>query len=175
MSNAYNLIQCEYSYKSIAGLTLNGVNLQNTNSISSLNPLTAASLLAAFSSNSLPLQFTLNLNVKNPGKNIAALSGMQYILEIDDVQMTQGMLNQSFSVAAGQTSTMPVAISFDLKKALSGQSADAVKNLAFNFVGLGDTASKVTLKLRPSMMIGEQTVTSPVYIPVSFSYGKGYK
>lgn len=170
--SAYSLTQCEYQYNSIAGLTLAGVNLQNVNSLSSLNPLTAAGLVAAFTSGgSLPLQFTLNLNVKNPGTHSAALSGLQYILEIDGVQMTEGALSNQFSVAAGATSVMPVAMSFDLRKAMSGQSADAIKNLAYNFVGLGDSSSKVTLKLRPSMMISGQSITSPVYIPVSFSYG----
>lgn len=169
--SAYSFTQCEYKYSSISGLTLGGVNLQNVNSLSSLNPLTAAGLLSAFSGNSLPLQFTLNLNVKNPGTHQAALSGLQYILEIDNVQMTEGAVNQAFSVPAGGNSVLPVAMSFDLKKAMSGQSADAVKNLAFNFAGLSNTASKVTLKLRPSMMIGGQSIISPVYIPVSFSYG----
>ncbi len=173
--SAYNLTQCQYTYKSISGLNLGGVDLQSATSLSSLNPLTAASLLASLSKSSLPLQFTLNLNVKNPGTQAAALSGLQYILEIDDVQMTEGLLNQQLSVAGGATSTLPMQLSFDLKKVLSGQSADAVKNMAFNFAGLSDTPSKVTIKLRPSMSVGGQVITSPVYIPVSFTYGKGYK
>ncbi len=175
VGGAYNLTQCQYSYNSISSLNLGGVDLQNVNSLTSLNPLSAASLLSAFSKSSLPLQFTLNLNVKNPGAQSAALSGLQYILEIDNVQMTEGILNQQLSVPAGGTSGLPVQMSFDLKKVLSGQSADAVKNMAYNFVGLSDTPSKVTVKLRPSMSIGGQVVTSPVYIPVSFTYGKGYK
>lgn len=170
--SAYSLTQCEYQYSSISGLNLAGVNLQNVNSLSSLNPLSAAGLLSAFSSGgSLPLQFTLNLNVKNPGTYAAALSGLQYILEIDGIQMTEGAVNNQFSVPAGGNSILPVMMSFDLRKAMSGQSADAVKNLAYNFAGLGSSASKVTLKLRPSMMIGGQSIISPVYIPVSFSYG----
>ncbi len=170
-----SLTQCEYKYNSISGLSLAGVNVQNVTSLSSLNPLTAASLVSAFTKSSLPLQFTLNLDVKNPGTQVAALSGLQYILEIDNVQMTEGLLNQQLSVPAGGTSGLPMTLSFDLKKVLSGQSADAVKNMAFNFIGIGDTPSKVTLRLKPSMSIAGQQITSPVYIPVSFTYGKGYK
>lgn len=168
--SAYSLTQCEYKYGSITGLTLGGVNLQNVSSLTS-NPLAAAGLLSAFSGSTLPLQFTLNVNVKNPGTQVAALSGLQYILEIDGIQMTEGLVNQALSVPAGGNSVLPVQMNFDLKKAMSGQSADAVKNLAYNFAGLSNTASNVTFKLRPSMTIGGQIVTSPVFIPVSFTYG----
>jgi hypothetical protein len=49
---------------------------------------------------------------------------------------------------------------------------DAVKNLAFNFAGIGDTPSKVTVRLKPVFMIGNQPVSSPDYIPVSFTLTK---
>jgi hypothetical protein len=167
--------QCQYSYQSVSGLTLAGVNLQNVSSLSSLNPLTAVNLASALTSKTLPLQFTLNLNVKNPNAQAAALSGLQYILEIDDVQMTQGALNQAVQVPGNGTAILPVSMAFDLKSVLSGKSADAVKNLAYNFTGLGDSPSKVTFRLKPSMNIAGQTIVSPVFIPVSFTYGKGHK
>ncbi len=172
---AYSLTQCEYKYNSISGLNLAGVNLQNVNSIASLNPMTAASLVSAFSKSSVPLQFTLNLNVKNPGSQTALLNGLQYVLEIDDVQMTTGSLDSKLQVGAGQTSVLPINLAFDLKKVMSGQSADAIKNMAYNFVGLGSSPSNVTIKLKPTIAVGAQTITSPAYIPVTFTYGKGNK
>ncbi len=171
-----SLTQCEYKYKSISGLTLGGINLQNATSLSSVNPLALAGLVSSFSSKSgsLPLQFTLNLDVKNPGYQTAMLNGLAYILEIDGVEMTTGSVDSKMQVAPGQISQLPINLNFDLKKAMSGQSADAIKNLAFNFAGIGDKASNVTVKLKPTLVIGGQTLASP-YIPVSFSYGKGNK
>jgi hypothetical protein len=61
---------------------------------------------------------------------------------------------------------------FDLKKVLSGESADAIKNLAFNFAGIGSGSSNVTVKLQPSFTVGGQVITSPSYIPVSFKLNK---
>ncbi len=170
-AGTYNLTQCQYKYNSINGLTLAGVDLQNVTSLSSLNPLTAANLLAAFGKNTIPLRFTLNLNVMNPNYQPALLNGLQYIVEIDNVQMTTGAVNSKIQIATGQTIQLPIDIAFDLKKALSGQSSDAIKNMAFNFVGLGDKPSNVTIRLKPSLDIGGQLVPSPVYIPVSFTYG----
>lgn len=174
--SAVALTQCEYNYNSIAGLSLAGVKVQDVASMSSLNLLDAARLTAALASigspnSGLPLQFTLNLDVKNPCTQSAAISALQYILEIDDIEMTGGTLDQSFSVPAGGTSQLPVQLSFDLKKVMTGQSADAVKNLAMNFAGLGTAPTNVRLRLKPSMTVAGQTIASPTFIPVTFQYG----
>ena len=170
----YALTQCKYDYNSIAGLTLAGINLQNVSSLSSLNVANVTNLLAAFSSpsGSLPLNFTLNLDVSNSGVQTAILNGANYILEIDGLEMTQGLFNQQLQVQSGGKSTLPIAMAFDLKKVMSGQSLDAIKNLAFNFAGIGSASSKVTVKLKPSFVIGGSVVSLPDYIPISFTLNK---
>ena len=174
VTGAYQLTQCKYDYKSISGLTLAGVNLQNATSLSSLNVLNVAKLTSAFGSSSgtLPMDFTLNLNVKNSGTQTALLNGMKYILEIDEKEMTNGVLNQVLAISGGEQAVLPINMSFDLKKVLSGESLESIKNLAFNFAGIGSATSNVTIKLRPSFNIGGQTVQSPVDIPVSFQLNK---
>ena len=174
VTGAYQLTQCKYDYKSISGLTLAGVNLQNATSLSSLNVLNVAKLTSAFGSSSgtLPMDFTLNLNVKNSGTQTALLNGMKYILEIDEKEMTNGVLNQVLAISGGEQAVLPINMSFDLKKVLSGESLESIKNLAFNFAGIGSATSNVTVKIRPSFNIGGQTVQSPVDIPVSFQLNK---
>jgi len=170
VAGTYQLTQCKYNYNSISSLTLAGVNLQNANSLSSLNPLNLASLTSAFSSKSgsLPLNFTLNLDVSNPGVQAALLSGLGYILEIDGHEMTTGFIDQKLQIDGGQKALLPINMSFDLKKALSGQSLDVIKNLAFNFAGIGSSSSDVTVRLKPSFNVAGKVVNSPNYIPVSF-------
>ena len=48
LAGTYQLTQCKYDFNSIAGLTLAGINLQNVNSLTALNP---ASLLTLTSAN----------------------------------------------------------------------------------------------------------------------------
>jgi len=174
LAGTYALTQCKYLFNSISGLSLGGVNLQNVNSISSLNPLTAANLLAAFTTTggSLPLNFTLNLDVTNPGVQTALLNGANYILEVDGIQMTQGSVNQQLQIGSGQTTKLPISMGFDLKKVMSGKSLDAIKNLAFNFAGIGGEASNVTVKFKPSLVIGGIPISAPDYIPISFTLNK---
>ncbi|MDH8700724.1 hypothetical protein M2138_000055 [Dysgonomonadaceae bacterium PH5-43] len=170
----YQLTQCKYDYSSISGLTLNGINLQNATSLSSLTPTNLLSLTSAFSSSngSLPLNFTLNLNVNNPGTTTALLSGMAYVLEIDGREMTTGFLDQALQVAGGSSAVLPIGMSFDLKKVLNGESLESIKNLAFNFAGIGSNTSDVTVKLKPNFNIGGKVISSPTYIPVSFQLNK---
>jgi len=174
LAGTYALTQCKYDFNSITGLSLAGINLQNVNSISSLNPLAAANLLAAFASpnGSLPLNFTLNLDVSNSGTQTAILNNTNYILEIDGIEMTQGLVNQQLRIESGSKSGLPIAMAFDLKKVLSGQSLDAIKNLAFNFAGIGNSASNVKVKLKPSFIVNGSVVSLPDYIPVSFTLNK---
>ena len=160
-----SLTQCEYKYNSISNLSLGGVNFGSNNLVSS-----ALALTSLFTKSSIPLQFTLNLDVKNPGTQTALLNGLQYMLEIDGLEMSTGSMDSKLQVASGETGKLPINLSFDLKKAMSGQSADAIKNLALNFVGMGSEATKVTFKLKPALTVGGQQLQSP-YIPVSFSYG----
>jgi hypothetical protein len=170
----YQLTQCKYDYRSISGLTLGGINLSNASSLSSLNPLSLASLTTAFatSSGSLPLNFTLNLDVTNPGVQAAILNGMGYVLEIDGHEMTTGFLDQKLQVDGGQKAVLPINMAFDLKKVLNGESLESIKNLAFNFAGIGTGSSDVTVRLKPSFIVGNQTLASPSYIPVSFKLNK---
>ena len=166
MLGAYSLTQCEYKYNSISNLSLGGVNLNPDNLVSS-----ALALTSLFTKSSIPLQFTLNLDVKNPGTQTALLNGLQYLLEIDGIEMTTGSVDSKMQVTPGGMSRLPVNLNFDLKKAMSGQSSDAIKNLALNFVGIGSEATKVTFKLKPSLTVGGQQVQSPSYIPVTFNFG----
>jgi hypothetical protein len=163
----YQLTQCKYAYKSIAGLSLGGVQVQN-------NPLAAAGLLTAFASpnGTLPLDFTLNLDVTNPGAQTALLNGLNYILEIDGNEMTQGVVNNQIQIGAGQTNNLPITMGFDLKQVLKGQSLESIKNLAFNFAGIGSGSSQVTVRLKPNFLVGGTVIPAPSYIPVSFTLKK---
>lgn len=168
LTSTYNMINCEYSYKSISGLTISGMNLSNGLSVTSIPKVTS---ILTGSASSIPLNFTLNLDVKNPNQSAAILNGLQYIVSIDDIQFTTGSLNQTLNVPAGQSQTLPLAIGLDLATLMKSNSKDAVVDIAKNFIGIGSKKSNVTVQLKPTFVIGNVPVTSPVYIPVSFSFG----
>jgi LEA14-like dessication related protein len=170
VGGAFTLTQCNFNYFSISNLSLAGTNFSN--GLSAANVLKLTSLLTGNAS-SIPLDFTLNLNVDNPNKSAASLNGLQYILTIDDVQFTTGEIDQPFHVAAGETEVLPLRIGLDLSTLLKGESKDAVLTIAKNFLGIGTKRSKVSFQLKPTFDIGGYPLTSLTFIPVNFSFGGG--
>lgn len=168
LSSTYNMINCEYNYRSISGLTVSGMNLSNGLSVTSIPKITS---ILSGTATSIPLNFTLNMDVKNPNQSAAAFNGMQYILSIDGIQFTSGSVNQSMNIASGETKTLPITIGVDLATLMKNNSKDAVVDIAKNFIGIGTKESKVSLQIKPTFMIGTTAVASPVYIPINFSFG----
>ncbi len=164
----YNIANCEYNYNSISGLTLSGIDLSNGISVRNIPKITT---VLAGNTSSIPLNFTVNLDVKNPNQSEAMLHGLQYVLSIDGVQFTTGSLNRSLNIASGQTQRLPITVGVDLVTLMKTNSKDAVVNLTKNFIGMGSKKSQITLQLKPTFMIGNTAVPSPVYIPVSFNFG----
>lgn len=170
VGGAYNMTQCKYSYESISKLNLAGMDLSKGLSLSNIPAITS---ILTGNTSSVPLNFTLNLDVNNPGQTAALLNGLQYILSIDDVQFTTGSLNQSLNVPSGGNQILPLAIGVDLGTLLRGDSKDVVVNVVKNFLGMSNTKSNVSFQIKPTFMIGNVPITSPVYIPVNFAFGGG--
>ncbi len=168
VGGAYNLTQCKYDFNSISALNIAGMDLSrgiNAMQILQLTPVLTGQ------ATSVPLNFTLNLDVTNPNQTAAMLHGLQYILSIDNVQFTTGTINQSLNIPSGEKQMLPLAIGLDLATLLKGETKNAVENIIKNFIGINNKQSQVTLQLRPTFMIGDRAIASPAYIPVSFSFG----
>jgi hypothetical protein len=163
-----NLTKCEFRLNSVDQLRLAGVNIQQVRQLSDLNFMDAAKITAAAASGgNLPLNFTLNVEVKNPNSAAAGLNKLDWILLIDDIEMTTGVNNQRVQVAAnGGTAIIPLNIGIDLRQALQGKSADAIANFGLNLAGAGNRPTRITLKAKPTIMVGSQTISYPGYLTV---------
>ena len=168
LQSVYNMKNCEYRYKSITNLTISNMNLSN--GISALQLPQILAILNGTAS-SIPLDFTLNIDVHNPNSSQAAFQALQYIIEIDDVEFTNGHLTQPFSVDVGKTEQLPIHIGVDIITLISNNSRSAILNIVKNFIGIGTEKSNVTVQLKPTFSAGNSRIISPVYIPVSFSFG----
>lgn len=168
LGSAYNMINCTYTYRSITGLSISGMNLSN--GISAANIPRITSILSGKAA-SIPLNLTINMDVNNPNRSAAALSGLSYILSIDGVQFTTGAVNQPLNIAAGQTQNLPLTIGVDLATLMKGESGEAVTGIAKNFLGIGNKKSEVNLQIKPTFKVGNTLIPSPVYVPVKFSFG----
>ncbi len=166
------LAKCDFKLKSVDNIQLAGVNIQQMQNLSQVNALDVVKLTSAYMSKNLPLSFNLNVDTRNPNPTKAALTALDWILQIDDIDMTHGILNKRIEIAPnGGITTIPMNMNFDLFKVLTGKSKDAVLNFAFNLTGVGNnTPSRITLKAKPTVMIGSVPIQYPGYISIKNTF-----
>jgi hypothetical protein len=172
VSQMNNLTKCDFRLESVQQLNLAGINVQNVKSISDLNMFDAAKIASAVGSQKFPLDFTLNIEAKNPNTTAAGMNHIDWILLIDDIEMTSGILDKQMTIPANNgTTIIPMQMHFDLQKALSGKSADAVINFGLNLAGTGNKPTRFTLKMKPTITVGGFPITYPGYLNIKTEYG----
>ena len=163
-----NLLTCDFRLASAENITLGGVNVQKLKSFSDLTMIDGAKLLTTVASGSLPLNFTLNVQARNPNKEKAALSKLDWIAFIDNTQIATGTTTKRVEIAPNNgTGIFPLQISTDLVKLLSGQSGKNIVNFGLNLVDAGNRPTRITLKAKPTVMVGSYAVQYPGYITIS--------
>ncbi|MCD4678766.1 MAG: hypothetical protein K8S00_00115 [Bacteroidales bacterium] len=163
--NAFS--KCDFRLYTIEDIKLAGVDIQQYKSYKDLKFMDIATISTSLAKGNLPLTFTLNVQVKNPNPATAALNKMEWILFIDEIEILQGVSNQRAEIPPnGGISNLPLQINADLMKVLSGESAEAVSNFAFNLAGQGNRPSRIMLKVKPAIMVGNTPVSYPGYISV---------
>jgi len=172
VSQINNLTKCDFRLESVQQLNLAGINVQNVKQISDLNMFDVAKLASAVGSQQFPLDFTLNIAAKNPNTSDAGMTRIDWILLIDDMEMTRGILDKQVTIPANNgIATIPLQMHIDLKEALSGKSADAVINFGMNLAGTGNKPTRFTLQMKPTITVGGFPITYPGYLNVNTEFG----
>jgi hypothetical protein len=171
IQQAIQLAKCDFRLKDVSNLDLAGVDLQKIESWSDIGFLDVAKLTASFAQGTLPVKFTLNVELRNPNSEKAALNRLDWILMIDQTQMAEGTTNQRVEVLPnGGTAVMPISISSDMKKILSGESLQSLANIVLNMADSGGKPTKLTLKAKPYINIGNTTIAYPGYINIKTEF-----
>jgi hypothetical protein len=161
--------KCQFRLASVSQTALAEIPLQNGSA--QIGVMSLLKLQKVFATGTLPLQFTLNVEVKNPNATAAGMSRMEWILLMDGNPLTNGVLVQSLSVAPNNgVGILPLQITLDLKKTLSGKSLDSMINLAKNVAGEGTQPTRLTLQVKPSMKVGGQELQYPGYVTLSHEF-----
>jgi hypothetical protein len=168
---ATNLAKCDFKVLSVENINLAGINIQNINSIKNLNLSDAARIMAAMGATTLPLSLQVNFEGRNPNSTAAGLNKLEWILFIDDIQMTSGSVDKAFTIPPNNgTAVIPIQVGIDLKQVLKGKSLDAMMNFGFNLAGVGNKPTRIRAKLKPTIMIGNVPLTYPGYISVNTEF-----
>lgn len=172
VSQMNNLAKCDFRLESVQQINLAGINVQNVKNISDLNMFDVAKLASAAGSQKFPLDFTLNIEAKNPNASDAGMTRIDWILLIDDIEMTRGILDKQVTIPANNgIAIIPMQMHIDLQEALKGKSADAVINFGMNLAGAGNKPTRFTLQMKPIINVGGIPITYPGYLNVKTEFG----
>ncbi|MEM7037441.1 MAG: hypothetical protein AAF570_10710, partial [Bacteroidota bacterium] len=148
------LSKCAFRIESVTNTRLVGIDIQSLTSFSKLGVADAAKATAGFISGRLPLDFTLNLQVKNPNKQKAALNKFDWIALIDNGEILNGTVNRRMEVEPGGTGTLPLNISVNLKEVVNKLTKRQMLDYPFGLSDGQKKPTRVALKLKPTIMVG---------------------
>ena len=159
-----NFANCKFDFKNISNIQMLGIDLSKGMTKENLNVSQLLSLTNAVMSRKLPVTFNINLNVENPNSIAASMAKMDYIVSLNGKQVASTTLNQSINVPANSSNVVSIPITTDLFQLFSGESADAIVNLAFNLAGANSDPVNLGLKVKPYVTINNSQLAYPDYI-----------
>lgn len=171
IGGAYNLTQCKFDYNSIDNIQIAGVSLSKSKSLSIADIASLSTIIGGGNLQTIPLTMVLNLDVLNPNEKAAYLNGLDYEIELNNMEFANGQLDVPIRIEPGMSSILPLSIGVDIKNLMNRYSKERVSTEMSRFLGISPGETKISVKLWPKMLIGDVPITSPTYIPVTFIFG----
>ena len=96
IKSAYQLKNCEYTYHSIGDIKVAGLDFSSgVGGFLQMSNITKIANLIAGNFSELPLEMTVNVNVKNPGTVAAGINNVKYDLAIDNINGARSDYNHA--------------------------------------------------------------------------------
>ena len=174
LSELTALSKCEFSFHSAQDPVVAGINVMRIDNYSDLTFLDGQRIVANILQKRLPFGITANVEVRNPGPVGAALNHIEWIAFIDDVRISTGRIDQRVEIPGnGGTTLVPIRIESDLFQYLQGDNPKTMLNFALNLVDAGGQPTRLSLKIKPSVYVGNTMVPYPDYFTISKSFSSG--
>ena len=166
--------KCEFRVTTLEDPEIAGVDISNIHSFTDLNFVDMGIISSSFLRGDLPLSFTLNVEVRNPNPAMAALNGLEYLAFIDDVEVARGQLDRRIEIPAnGGITTIPLRLSTDLIDILKKDSRQALVNFGLNLADAGNRPTRVSIKVKPTILVGAMEINYPGYFTVKHDFTSG--
>ena len=162
-----NLKNCTFDVTGISNINMLGIDLSKGMNKSSLNPTQLINVTNSLFNRRLPVSFNVNFDVDNPNSIAASLSKMDYIISLNDKQVISSTFSDGFSIPANSSGKVSIPISTDLFQLFSGETADAILNLAFKLAGAQSNPVNLGVQIKPYIKVNDQSLAYPDYITIN--------
>lgn len=153
---------------SIEQATVAGIDVAKIRQPGDLSTLDRARIAAAYAAGNLPLRMRVNLEIRNPNDETAALNELDYIALIDGKQVATGRTTERIEVAPnGGVAIAPLTLESNLRETLGEQSGESVANFALGLADRDREPIRLTLRIRPTFITSSgRRITPAGYVNV---------
>ncbi len=169
ISEVKTLSNCKYALASAENITLAGIDISQMRGLQDFDLAQSPKLAVALFRKEVPLNLRLNLDVTNPTKNLAGINQFEYKVFLAENEIFTGMYDQRIEVQPkGGTTRVPMQLSTNAYRFISDVKArEALMNMVENLSGKQNaTPSKLIIKLKPTLGIGNAQIDYPGYITI---------
>ena len=166
--------KCEFRMTTLENPEIAGVDVSHIRSFTDMNLAEMGIISASILKGDLPLSFTLNVEARNPNPAMAALNSLEYLAFIDDVEVARGNLDRRIEIPAnGGVTSIPLRLSTDLIDILKKDSRQALVNFGLNLADAGNHPTRVSIKVKPTILVGAMEINYPGYFTVKHDFTSG--
>jgi hypothetical protein len=161
------LENCKYRVVSATNIAVAGTDVKRLMNNQELNLASLPALAFGLLRRDVPLRATLNLEISNPSGNQASINQFEYKVLINKQELVNGFVDQQVSIAPGQTVVVPVAVNVNVYQFISNKEVMAeITDFLRGTNGGPERKGLVTLKIKPSIMVGGVLVKYPGFISI---------
>ena len=162
------LEKCNYSIKSADSVYLAGKDISKLVKNKTFDLSNAPGLALALFRKNIPLSANVKLSINNPTSKTASINQFDYIILIKGQELAAGSIDRKISVESGATTIVPVQINTNIYSFLSNGKTmeELVGFLSGAESGPGEKKGLVTIKIRPSFLVGNKLIKYPGYISI---------
>ncbi len=161
------LEDCDYKITGANTITLAGTDVKKLIGSKTIDLSSLPGLAFGYLKKDIPLKANLQVEISNPSSALAAINNFDYIILVNKQELVSGTIDQRINIEAGKSVTVPIQMNANIYPFLSNQSI--MKDIS-DFLGSTTTGNEkkglVTLKIRPSVMVGGALVKYPGFITI---------
>ena len=169
LAESYGIECPDFAVRNLDAVSLAGILLSGARGASVTdNP----AVVAAWERGSLPLAFTLNLGVQNPGERALTIERLAWTLTIDGEEAASGSSSAPVTVAPGGSATVPLRVGTDLREVFNERTRAALVQFAEDLADEQEETVPVRLSVVPTVRsAGGESVTFPEPFVVDYRVG----
>ena len=162
------LEKCRYEFLSADSVFLAGADVNKLIDGGRINVGRLPGVAMGFLNRDIPLSGLLNIRITNPTNNLAGIRQFAYKIAIEGSEILDGTSDVPIEIPPGETITVPVRLQANVYKFLSDKQT---LNKLLDFMqhahnGNADERINLTLKIKPTIALGNKQINYPGYISI---------